>query len=151
MRATTDCGDMLQSTSNGFIIDPSPPSLEVIGTGGNAIEHAQINHDQSALDHITYQTNPSFSSLWQLSDDQSDHESGSVVRIGTYPGGSDVQNETETSDDSIRSILQGQEGVPHYITVTGANRARLSATATSRAVVLDTSPPTPGEVYIYIM
>ena len=54
--------------------------------------------------------------------------------------------EYTVSDDRIRGRLGGVDGEPHYVTVTGYNRAGVPATASSRAVVLDTSPPTLGEV-----
>lgn len=140
----------MQSTSNGFVIDPSPPSLEIIGTGENAIEHAQINYEE--FNHTTYQINPSVSSLWQLTDNQSGHESSVVVRIGTYPGGSDVQNETQIfEDDSIRSSLYGEEGIPHYFTITAYNRAGLSTTTFSKPITIDSTPPTDGEVHCNVL
>ena len=149
VRGTTDCNDVIQSTSNGFVIDPSPPSLEVLGTGENAIEHAQSNNNGISINHTTYQTTPSFSSLWRLHDDHSGLNGSSVVRIGTYPGGSDVQDQTTTVDGSVRGRLW-DEGIPHYVTVTGTNRAGVSSTVSSRAVVLDTSPPTLGQVCVYV-
>ena len=147
VRGVTGCGDILESTSDGFIIDPSPPSLEILGTGYNAIEHAQSSSEGSSINHTTYQTSPSFSALWQLTDDQSGPDSTVTVHIGTYPGGSDLQDET-TPDHSIRSSLTGGEGVPHYVTVTGANNAGVLATASSKSVVRDSSPLTLGEVHI---
>lgn len=100
----------------------------------------------SSINHTTYQTTPSFSALWTLTDDQSGPVNNATVRIGTYPEGSDVQDETTTSDNSIRSSITGGEGIPHYVTVSGANKAGVLATTSSRSLILDTSPPTLGEV-----
>ena len=150
VRGITDCGDIVQSTSDGFVVDPSPPTLEVVGTGENAIEHAQFYNEEMSINHTMYQTNPSISTLWRLTDDQSGLVSSATVRIGTYPGGGDVQNETATASDHVRSGLTGGEGIPHYVTVAGTNRAGGRSTASSKATVVDTSPPTLGQVYIHV-
>ena len=147
VRGTTDCGDVVVSTSDGFVVDPSPPSLEVIGTGENAIERAQsVYGSSSSINHTAYQTTTSFSALWQLIDAQSGPQTSSVVRIGSYPGGGDIVGETTTEDGSIRGNLGPVEGLPHYVTVTGYNRAGIPTTASGKAVALDTSPPTLGLV-----
>ena len=146
VRGSTDCGDIIFATSNGFVVDPSPPSLEVIGTGENAIEHAQSLFGQSHINHTMYQVSPSFSALWWLNDDESGAQTGKVVSIGSYPGGGDILAEHDISDDSIRGNLETEDGVPHYVTVTGYNRAGLGITVSGRSIALDTSPPTLGQV-----
>ena len=148
VRGTTDCGDVVVSTSDGFIVDPSPPSLEVIGTGENAIERAQsVYGSSSSINNTAYQTTTSFSALWQLTDPQSGQKTSAVVRIGSYPGGVGiVVGETTAEHGSIRGNLESVEGLPHYVTVTGYNRAGIPTTASGKAVALDTSPPTLGQV-----
>ena len=128
------------------MVDPSPPSLEIIGTGQNAIEHAQSLYGSSSINHTAYQTTTSFSSLWKLADDQSGLQTNEVIRIGSYPGGRDIVDETSTEVDSIRGSLLWIEGLPHYVTVTGYNRAGVSTTASGKSVALDTTPPTLGQV-----
>lgn len=150
IKATTDCGDVVVSTSNGFVIDPSPPTLEVISTGENAVERAQSVYGSSSVNHTTYQTSRSSSAVWQLGDEQSDTQTGAVVRIGSYPGGGNIVGETVVEGGNIRGSLEAVEGLPQYVTVTGTNRARLSTIASGRAVVMDTSPPSFGQVCISI-
>ena len=115
--------------------------------GENAIEHAQSSNSGSPINHNTYQTTASFSALWKTIDHQSGPQSNITVSIGTYPGGSDVQSETTIPVDYIRRSMDGGEGIPHYVTVTAASRAGVSASTSSEALVLDTSPPTIGQVY----
>lgn len=145
VRGFTGCEDMLESTSNGFVIDPSPPTIEILGTGENAIERAQSTTGDVPINHTIYQTTPSFSSLWETYDGQSELEDSALVSVGTYPGGRDVLDST-TPTNHIRTTATEGEGLPHYVTVQATNRAGVSAVATGDSVVLDTSAPTLGEV-----
>ena len=43
IRGMTDCGDTLESTSDGFVIVTSPPTLRVLGTETDTTEHAQFS------------------------------------------------------------------------------------------------------------
>ena len=147
VRGFTGCEDMLESTSNGFVIDPSPPTIQILGTGENAIEHAQSATEDVPINHTIYQTTPSFSSLWETYDEQSGLEDSVVVSIGTYPGGRDILDST-TPTNHIRTTASGGEGLPHYVTVEASNRAGVSAVATGDSVALDTSAPTLGEVRV---
>ena len=149
VRAFTGCDHTLVSTSDGFIIDPSPPTPEIFGVGENVIEHAQ-SAPEGEVHNIrsVYQTTSSFSSLWGARDEESGVDEGesTSVHIGTYPGGRDVL-ETTTIDDHIRTTANAGTGLPHYVTIETTNRAGLSATATSSAsVVVDTTPPSIGQV-----
>ena len=92
-----------------------------------------------------YQTIEAYSSIWNASDDQS----GPVqvaVRMGTFPGGDDLGDETWSSHDYIRDEIRAKEGMSSYVTVEAMNRAGLTSTAHSQPIVLDTSLPPMGKV-----
>ena len=149
VRAFTGCDHTLVLTSDGFVIDPSPPIPEIFGVGENAIEHAQSTPEREVHSpRSMYQTTSSFSSLWGTRDKESgvgESESTSV-RIGTYPGGRNVLDAT-TISDYIRTTASGGAGLPHYVTIETTNRAGLSAVArSSTSVVVDTTPPSLGQV-----
>ena len=146
VRGITGCGDVLESTSNGFVIDPSPPSLEVISTGYRAIERAQSADGDAPVDHEAYQSTAQFSSVWQVGDEDSGVTDDIMVKTGTYPGGADIESERAVAENYIRRFLTEEEGLPNYITVSAQNRAGLESVAVSKSVSLDTSSPTGGEV-----
>ena len=146
MRGITGCGDILESTSNGFVIDPSPPSLEVISTGYRAIGRAQSTDGDAPADHEAYQATAQFSSVWRVGDEESGVTDDVMVKTGTYPGGADIESERAVSENYIRGFLTDEEGLPNYITVSAQNRASLESVAISDSVALDTSSPLGGEV-----
>lgn len=145
VRGITGCGGLLESTSSGFIIDPTPPSLDIIGTGSQAIERAQ-SVGGGASDY-EFQDTAAFSSVWEVGDGESGGVGGVRVRVGSYPGGDDVSPERSVSENYIRGeAMSSNEGLPNYVTVTAENGAGLEAVAISNPIVLDTSPPTSREV-----
>ena len=149
VRGITGCGGILESTSNGFVIDSSPPSLGIIGTGNQAIERAQSTGDLNEDDLITheeYQAASTFSSIWEARDDDSGLAGDVLVRIGTYPGGEDTKDEIAVTENYIRGSIMSNEGLPSYVTVVAENRAGLVTTAVSSPVVMDTTPPLTGLV-----
>ena len=142
VRGITGCEDILESTSNGFIIDTSPPSVEVVGTGNQAIEHAQGN----SSDHMNYQSFDTYSSIWRAADPQSGLADDAMVRVGTFPGGDDVTSSRRVSGNYIRDRIVSMEGRPIYVTVTATNGAGVESSAISEPISLDTTPPAIGEV-----
>lgn len=133
VQGITGCGHVMESTSNGFIIDSTPPVINILETSHQAIENI------SSKD--VYQTQTMFSSVWKTMEDSYDSSEGVTVRIGSYPGGVDFKNETEVNGDHIRENIEAADGVPSYVTVSMTNKAGLQSIEYSSAVVLDTSPP----------
>ena len=144
IRGTTGCGDILESTSNGFVIDSMPPSLEIIETGPQAIENTQISRDISTSS--AYQVAAGYSSIWRANDEQSGVSNQTIVDIGTYPYGSDISDDMAISENYIRSQIMSVDGVATYVTVTVTNGAGIESKMTSSPIVRDTTPPTTGEV-----
>ena len=148
IRGITGCGDILESTSNGFVIDSVPPSLEIIGTNPQAIENTRTSGDSH---RSVYQIAAGYSSVWSTTDDQSGLSNQTIVDIGTYPYGSDISNNIATSENYIRNQIMSLDGVPTYVTVTVTNQAGIESKRTSSPVVRDTTPPTVGEVGLSII
>ena len=144
IRGITGCGDILESTSNGFVIDPAPPSLEIIETGPQAIENAQLRGDTPASG--VYQVEAGYSSIWRANDVQSGLSNQTIVDIGTYPYGNDISDDIAISENYLRSQITSADGVATYVTVTVTNGAEVESKRTSSPVVRDTTPPIVGEV-----
>lgn len=145
IRGITGCGDILESTSNGFVIDPMPPSLEIIDTGLQAIENAQISREEIAANGV-YQVEAGYSSVWRANDEQSGLSNQTLVDIGTYPYGSDISDDIAISENYIRSRIMSADGVATYVTVMVTNGAGTESVRTSSPIVRDTTPPTVGNV-----
>ena len=147
VRGITGCGDILESTSNGFVIDSMPPSLEIVETGPQAIERVQSGGDSSTATSSVYQVEAGYSSIWRASDDVSGLFGEATVNIGTYPNGRDIVDGGMTvSDNYIRGDITSGDGLPTYVTVMVTNGAGTMSTRTSSPIVRDTTPPTTGEV-----
>lgn len=144
VRGVTGCSRILESTSNGFTIDTTPPSLRVLATGPQAIERAQSPESQDG--HSPYQTSDVFSSIWSADDPESGIPDDVMVRMGTFPGGADLSPETTVSGSSVRGRVLSAKGVPMYVGVVAANTAGLEAEVTSESITVDTTPPLEGQV-----
>lgn len=143
VRGITGCDEVLETTSAAIIVDLTPPNSEITETGRYAVEHTQASMVTS---HEVYQDVAGFSTVWQTSDTESGLDGPVSVKIGSYPGGGDIERERTATEDYIRSSIVSTEGVPTYVTVTANNRAGLSATVFSEPVVLDSSSSLAGEV-----
>ena len=133
VRGITGCGDILESTSNGFVIDASPPAIDILQTGQKAVEN--ITSDS------IYQNEQTFSSTWTVSEESGEAISHVTATVGSYPGGDDLMNTTQVAADHIRVDITAPEGVASYVTVTATNKAGLVGSQYSAPVVMDTSLP----------
>lgn len=133
VRGITGCGSVLESTSNGLIIDSSPPIITILDTSHRALENITSSS--------TYQTEQTFSSVWTIAEDRSENIDRVSVKIGSYPGGDDLMSESETEVDHIREDISAPEGVPSYVTISARNKAGLESIQHSEPIIMDTSPP----------
>lgn len=143
VRGITGCDEILETTSAAITVDSTPPILEIIEMGQYAVEHLQTSMVAS---HKEYQDVAGFSTVWQTSDVESGTDGSVSVKIGSYPGGGDIESERTVTEDYIRSSIMTTEGVPTYVTITASNKAGLSATVLSEPLVLDLSSPLAGEM-----
>ncbi len=145
VRGMTGCGRVLESISNGFVIDTTPPSLEITATGRLAIERAQR---EELVQHEPYQSSELFSSIWEVTDRESGINDDVIVDMGTFPGGRDLATGRRVPYNYIRDEVMSGDGIPTYVTVTASNGAGVMTTDTSEPITLDRSPPIRGEVCI---
>ena len=150
VRGVTGCNRILESTSNGFIIDPTPPHLQVGRAGLYALEYATYSYGETETGDIQYQTMPSYSATWSAADLEGGVVGGATIKTGTYPGGGDISNYSTTVENYVRGTVGVRDGLSNYVTVSVWNSAGLQSTATTNAVVVDTSTPQSGEVGILV-
>ena len=148
MRAITGCGNILESSSDGFVIDSTPPEVAFVAVGANAIElGTDIETENIVYEHRPYQTEQLLSATWMAKDTESGIQDERLVKIGSYPGGSDIITETSITDDYVRGLeMSAIGGEPNYITVSVWNRAGVRQDVTAPAVAWDQTPPRQGEV-----
>lgn len=145
VRGVTGCNRILESTSNGFIIDPTPPLLQAVRAGLYALEYSTYSGDEGETGDTQYQTTPTYSAAWSAADPESGTVGGALVKMGTYPGGGDIGS-SSTVESFVRGTVGTRDGLSNYVTVSVWNGAGLQSSVASNAVVVDTSPPLSGEV-----
>ena len=130
VEAVTASGKKFSASSNGVIIDTSPP--ELVG----AIDHFDVTF--STVEPTIFQgNNHTISASWMFRDPQS-----GVIEylwaIGSYPYGEDVQELTsvDTATRATNSNLLGllEANTTYYVTVIAVNGAGLRANKTSRGI-----------------
>lgn len=148
VRAITGCGTILESSSDGFIIDPTSPDLDFITVGANAIELGLARELGGNIpDHQPYQTEKLLSAAWTASDTESGLQTGQLLKVGSYPGGADIIEEMSIDDNYVRGLeMSDDAGQPNYVTVSVWNRAGVRKDVTAPAVAWDQTPPQQGEV-----
>ena len=130
VEAITASGQLVTSTSNGVIIDTTPPELV------SPIEHFDISF--SAVIPTRFQGNDhTISARWMFRDLQSGIAEY-LWAIGTRPFLQDVQvlesvgTATEAMNASLLGILEPNS--TYYVTVVAVNGARASNNATSQGI-----------------
>ena len=148
VRAVTGCGGILESSSDGFIIDSSPPEVAFLAVGANAVELGTASEVEDIVhEHQPYQTEQLLSATWTAADPESGIQNERIVKIGSYPGGSDVIAETSVTDDFVRGLeMSPNAGEPNYVTVSIWNRAGVRRDVTAPSLTWDDTPPHQGEV-----
>ncbi|XP_048258717.1 uncharacterized protein LOC124137708 isoform X1 [Haliotis rufescens] len=144
VRGITNAGNILESTSDGFTVDITPPEIHIESYGSE--------NNQSRLTPTTtlYQTEvDSISSSWRAADSESPVKK-MYYSVGTYPHGEDVQPRTDveillTGAGALPTgIKPTTDGKPNILTLTAENELGLSASIISPYLVVDTSSPTEG-------
>ena len=127
VRAITGAGAILEATSNGLMVDTTPPHLEA----------PILTPDAAWTSSATVQAS------WRGTDSESGMAPVSRFAVGTYPGGTNLADWQSTLLNDIPAMPLPPDGTPAFITVQVANRLGLSSTA-SRGITADLSDPLMG-------
>lgn len=138
VKAENTRGDTVMSSSDGVIIDRTPPMAKSI----------QIS--PSSGKETFFLTSPSAPVVTWSIDDPESGISHFLVSVGSFPFQSDLLA-TRYVDSLSRSLDLDQEnftlyeGLTFYVTITGVNMLGLETVVTSQQVVVDWTPPEAGE------
>jgi hypothetical protein len=140
VRAVTVCGNEFQATSNGIRIDTTPADISFMHVG------TRTSSDANGMSYHNLAS--SLSASWQIRELESRQAGLSEYRLGTYPGGDDLHTATSSVHNTVHdgSITPGQDGLPHYFTVSVWNEAGWKSEAFGNSVIYDTSRPSIGSV-----
>ncbi|VDI79784.1 Hypothetical predicted protein [Mytilus galloprovincialis] len=146
VRAVTNAGNVLESVSDGFLIDTTPPEVTLDRlTDKDAYEvERETSIYQTTIDILSAQ--------WHYSDEESGIKRA-WFSVGTYPFGADVAPVTEVNITSnlqssvpLSTVIPDITGKPNIISVFAENKAGAQCKVTLDSVIIDVSPPSQGVV-----
>ena len=142
VRGEDGCGGSYEASSDGFLVDITPPEFTLVSLGSNAVDLSPENSTETP--HY-YQSDSHLSAYWMVLDPESGLAEVFTVKVGTYPGGEDIAS-FNTSLTSFRheTYRPELEGVAQYITIVAESRAGLKASVALPPLTMDTSPPQSG-------
>ncbi|XP_078575736.1 uncharacterized protein LOC144861641 [Branchiostoma floridae x Branchiostoma japonicum] len=145
VRAITGTGNILESSSDGFTVDVTPPQVDFLGFGVTSEDEEytfgpDVSRYQLSADYITAE--------WEYREEESDVVFASFA-YGTFHGGHDVYNRTVTSQRT--SVPNGlvhpsSQGRPNILSLTAINSVGLRTVALSASLTVDSTPPVAGDV-----
>ncbi|XP_035698714.1 uncharacterized protein LOC118431579 [Branchiostoma floridae] len=145
VRAITGAGDILESSSDGFTVDVTPPQIDFLGFGVTSEDEEftfgpDMSRYQLSADYITAE--------WGYREEESDVVFASFA-YGTFPGSHDVYNRTVTSQRT--SVPNGRvhpstQGRPNILSLTAINSVGLRTVALSPSLTVDSTTPEAGDV-----
>ncbi|XP_067658325.1 uncharacterized protein [Haliotis asinina] len=145
VRGITNGGNILESTSDGFIVDQTPPTVQ--------LESFALEENQTRLlpGIVLYQSEvDSLSASWKVQDTDCPIKKV-YFSVGSYPYAADIYNVTEIqSITGVATLPPGikptADGRPNILTITAVNEVGLSTRIISPTLIVDVTPPTEGEV-----
>ncbi|XP_071798137.1 uncharacterized protein [Asterias amurensis] len=143
VRAITNDDNVLETVSNGFTVDVTPPNLNItdfgqydttvdVGFGG-------VQLYQFIVDSIN--------AKWDVEDLES-NIIATHFSLGQYAGANDVFPLTQTNNSYISSsrVKPAPKGLPNILTVQTINSVGLKQTVYTTSLTIDTTPPSAGKV-----
>ncbi|XP_019624877.1 PREDICTED: uncharacterized protein LOC109470382 isoform X2 [Branchiostoma belcheri] len=145
VRAITGAGNVLESASDGFTVDVTPPHVDFLGFGVTSEDEEyafgpDVSLYQLSADYITAE--------WGYTEEESDVVFA-TFKYGTFPGSHDVYNRTVTSQRT--SVPNGlvhpsSQGRPNILSLTAINSVGLRTVTHSASLTVDSTPPVAGHV-----
>ncbi|XP_071123199.1 uncharacterized protein [Mytilus edulis] len=148
VRGITNVGNVLESVSDGFTVDWSPPTVVM-----DRLTDKTSSEKNIAAGSTMYQkTQDTLSAMWHYNDTESNVKRA-WFSVGTYPYGSDVNEKREVNISStltsylpLASVSPDLSGKPNIISIWAENEAGLIGHIASGGVIFDTTSPGPGVV-----
>ncbi|XP_078573994.1 uncharacterized protein LOC144860567 isoform X3 [Branchiostoma floridae x Branchiostoma japonicum] len=145
VRAITGTGDVLESSSDGFTVDVTPPQVNFLGFGVTSEDEEftfrpDVSRYQLSADYITAE--------WGYREEETDVVFASFA-YGTFPGSHDVYNQTVTSQRTWVPnglVHPSSQGRPNILSLTAINSVGLRTVALSASLTVDSTPPVAGDV-----
>ncbi|XP_078620549.1 uncharacterized protein LOC144887293 isoform X2 [Branchiostoma floridae x Branchiostoma japonicum] len=143
VRAITGAGNVLESTSDGFGVDQSAPSVLFTLVGEEDDDDSENEERQKRGTVYQGRNVGSLAAEWNITDDES-AIAASWFAIGFTPASADLYNVTNTNKRT--SIPAGlltppPDGIPSVVTVSAINFVGLVSTNVTPPVVFDGTPP----------
>ncbi|XP_076085326.1 uncharacterized protein LOC143056125 [Mytilus galloprovincialis] len=148
VRGITNVGNVLQSSSDGFIGDISPPLITIDRLTNKIPAYQDITSGNS----LYQTTTDSLTAQWTYNDTES-----GIVRgwysVGTYPFAEDIASMVEVEISSmdfsslpLAYVTAIDTGKPNIISIWAENKAGLVSEVATGSVIIDKSPPGEGFV-----
>ncbi|CAG2193139.1 unnamed protein product [Mytilus edulis] len=148
VRAITNVGSVLESVSDGFTVDTSPPIISL----DRLTDKSSTDTNIGAGSTLYEKSADTLFASWHYNDTES-----SIRRawysVGTYPFAEDVSPITEVEVSSglhsvlpLASVIPDTTGKPNIISIWAENNAGTINKLTSGSVIIDTTPPSQGVV-----
>ena len=149
LKVTNQAGGVRELVSDGIIVDGSPPIPSTIYPGYGS-SHSWIYNEEKRT--FFSGTSSSIAVYWNRFSEPESELWYYKWAIGTSKCGSQIQplinigrsNQANTT----MTDLDFKTGIKYYVTVTSRNRAGLVSRSCSDALILDSTPPTPGKVMV---
>ncbi|KAI8514390.1 hypothetical protein Bbelb_087140 [Branchiostoma belcheri] len=141
VRAITGAFNILESTSDGFGVDQSAPSVSIVSVG----EDEDDSGNKPLGRDTVYQAinTGSLAAEWNIGDNES-AIAATWFAIGFTPVSSDLYNITNTEKRTSLAaglLTPSADGTPNMVTVTAMNNVGLVSSDVSPPVVFDGTPP----------
>ncbi|XP_076086791.1 uncharacterized protein LOC143057371 [Mytilus galloprovincialis] len=147
VRAITNDGSVIQAESDGVLVDRTPPTISFDSLSGHAASDKNITEGGTQ-----YQTTSTIYGQWSFNDTETAIERA-WLSVSTYPGADDISPRSEVNVSALGegnlplgAITPQTSGKPNILNLWVQNSVGLMSTASSAAVVIDTTPPDIGIV-----
>ncbi|XP_076085507.1 uncharacterized protein LOC143056307 [Mytilus galloprovincialis] len=148
VRGITNGGNVVQASSDGFMVDISPPTVNI----DRLTDKTASDQDITSGNSLYQTTTDSLTAQWTYNDTESRIERG-WYSVGTYPFAEDIAPMVEVEISSmdfstlpLAYVTAVDTGKPNIISIWAENKAGLVSEVATGSVIIDKSPPGEGFV-----